>query len=114
MHLTVRTPKGYIQAISGLFISHECPGGLTPKEIEILTAFLFVMKSNLDVSIDVVIKTKVSSLTSHPAQVVTNYVKKLRDKKAITGENRLHPILRSYETVIKYKEQNNMQSGSNV
>lgn len=103
MILTLTTQRAYLQAISGMFASKQHPGGLTPKELDVLVTLLFVVgKEDL---ITKEVKEKVSSLTSHPIQVITNYVKRLRDKGAITKDNRLHKLIRASEVTIKYKEQ---------
>lgn len=103
MTLTVSTQKGYLQAISGMFSTKEQPGGLTPKEQEVLVAILFVIGSDGLVTKET--KAKTASLLNHPAQVITNYVKRLRDKGAITKDNKVHKLLQSGEVTIKYKKQ---------
>lgn len=100
MLVKANTLKGYLQGISGLFITRDNPGGLTPKELDMLTAFLFVLGEEKQTEIDASIKDKVSSLTNHPQQVITNYMKKLRDKGLFTTANRPHPIL--FETKIEF------------
>lgn len=100
MIIKANTLKGYLQGISGLFISKDNPGGLTPKELDMLTAFLFILSEEQKTEIDSDIKDKVSSLTNHPHQVITNYMKKLRDKGVFTTSNKPHPIL--FETKIEF------------
>lgn len=102
MNIKAQTLRGYIQGISGLFISKSNPGGLTPKELDILTAFLFVMDKP-EIAIDSEVKHKVASLINHPIQVITNYVKKLRDKGVIDSSNRLHSLLINREVKISYE-----------
>ncbi len=110
--INTRTLRGYLQGISGLFISKDNPGGLTPKELDILTAFMFVMKDDLTKPINAEHKAQVASLTNHPVQVITNYVKKLRDKKVLMSTNKLQPILKYRETTITFKseDKDNLQS----
>jgi hypothetical protein len=113
---TPKNLRGYLQGISGLFISPTNPGGLTPKEIDILTAFVFLLKSGDTKQVTTDIKATVANMFNYPPQVVTNYVKKLRDKKVLTLTNELHPLLYASEITIKYTEtkesENNLQSGS--
>lgn len=107
MVINTKTTKGYLQAISGVFISKEHPGGLTPKELDIITAFLFVMDDE-EGEITSEVKDKVSALFNHPRQVITNYVKKLRDKGVITRANKIHKLILSNETTIRQKEQDDV------
>lgn len=93
MLVKTKTLRGYLQGISGLFISKDNPGGLTPKELDMLTAFLFILSQDDKGEIDASVKEKVASLTNHPPQVITNYVKRLRDKNVFTLSNKPHPIL---------------------
>lgn len=101
--LRTRSRKGYLQATSGLFSTKEHPGGLTPKELDILAAILFVMEDEA-AEVDATTKGKVASLLNHPIQVITNYMKKLRDKGAITQDNRIHKLIQESEITICYKE----------
>jgi hypothetical protein len=106
MILTLSTQRGYLQAISGMFATKQHPGGLTPKEIDILVTILFVLDQE-SVGANIVtrlIKRQVSQLSNHPTQVVTNYMKRLRDKGALDKDNRLHKLIRTNEVTIKYKE----------
>lgn len=93
MLVKAQTLRGYLQGLSGLFISKSNPGGLTPKELDMLTAFVFILEQEGKTEIDALVKSKVSDLTNHPQQVITNYVKRLRDKGVFTSSNRPHPIL---------------------
>jgi hypothetical protein len=108
--IRTRSRKGYLQATSGLFSTKEHPGGLTPKELNVLAALLFVMEDE-SAEVDATTKAKVASLLNHPTQVITNYVKKLRDKGAITPSNKIHKIIQDGEITIKHKEdEDNLQS----
>lgn len=97
-----KTLRGYLQSISGLFISPVNPGGLTPKELDILTAFVFVLEQYNTKQITAESKERVADMMNYPLQVITNYVKKLRDKKVLTLNNELHPLLLEREITIKY------------
>lgn len=93
------TLRGYLQAISGLFISRDNPGGLTPKELDILTALIYIMREEETVSAKT--RKAVAQATGHPTQVVTNYMKKLRDKGVLSPDNKPVAVLR--ESVITFK-----------
>lgn len=101
--IKVQTLRGYLQALSGLFISKENPGGLTPKELDFLSALIFVGVEKGTLVVNAETKRMVASLINHPIQVVTNYIKKLRDKKVLTTANSLNPILLYGEITISYK-----------
>lgn len=113
---SLKTLRGYIKSISGLFISSYNPGGLTPKELDILTAFVFLIKEEDEKRITPSIKSKVAEMFNYPPQVITNYVKKLRDKRILSQTNELHPILYVNKITISFAEaektENNLQSGS--
>jgi hypothetical protein len=98
------TVRGYIQGVSGLFISKDNPSGLTPKEIDILTAIVFVLAEERSHVIIASTKEKVATLTNHPVQVITNYIKKLRDKRVLSQNNELHKLLREKVVFIEYEK----------
>jgi DNA-binding response OmpR family regulator len=98
------TLRGYLQGISGLFISPENPGGLTPKELDILAILIRVSKSKNTHQLSSDVKSKAAELTNHSKQVITNYIKRLRDKKVITADNTIHPLLREASITITYHE----------
>jgi hypothetical protein len=105
MTILASTIRGYLQAISGMFISPQNPHGLTPRELDIIMAIIFVLREEKKAIIDVSVKHKVAALTNHPLQVITNYIKKLRDKRVLDSDNKLHPILLTDEITIQ-KEDN--------
>lgn len=84
----------YVKAISGLF------NYLTPKEMDMLIAMLLVAEG--DPSTNRVFRKKVSQVTGHSGQVVTNYITRLRNKGAIV-DNKLHPVFFLNELTIKYQ-----------
>lgn len=110
-----KTLRGYLQGISGLFISPNNPNGLTPTELDVLTAVVFVLDEEAKTQVTAATRTKVAELTNYPRQVITNYIKKFRDKRVLDNDNRLHQILTEREISIKYTKteegKNNVQSG---
>jgi DNA-binding MarR family transcriptional regulator len=102
MRVVAKTLRGYLQGISGLFISPDNPNGLTPKELDVLTALVFLAGETQDRRITTEIKNKVAEMMNYPQQVVTNYVKKLRDKKVLSVKNELTLLLTANEVTIKY------------
>lgn len=108
MVIKAGTLRGYLQGISGLFISKDNPGGLTPKELDILTAIVFIMGKEKKTCINALIKHDVAILTGHPVQVITNYVKKLRDKQVLDQKNTLHRLLIDKHVILHYKDQDNV------
>lgn len=103
MKVACSTLRGYLQGVSGLFITKDNPGGLTPKELDILTALIFILEEESTVTITAEVKSQVASMTNHPIQVITNYVKKLRDKNVLTKNNTLHPVLKDTSVIIEYR-----------
>lgn len=89
--LTTKSHRGFIQALSGLFISKDNPTGLSPREMDILSMLLYVAKGEKKVNQR--IKEQISTLTGYNLQVVTNYVKKFRDKGVLSQKNEISPIL---------------------
>ena len=115
MTIKTQTQRGYLQAISGLFITKKNPGGLTPKELDFLAAIIFVGVDKETRAIGPEQKKHISALTNHPIQVVTNYIKKLRDKNVLTQDNKILPILLTDEITIQSQRksiQDHVQSGS--
>jgi hypothetical protein len=102
MNIQCRSLRGYLQSISGLFISQANPGGLTPKELDVLARLIFVLEEYKTDQIDAQVKAAVGAMMNYPVQVVTNYMKKLRDKKVLTKDNKIHPIVTSHETTIRF------------
>jgi hypothetical protein len=94
---------GFIQSLSGFFITKENPSGLTPKELFILTTLVFILKQRATVVISKTIKEELANLTNHNFQVTTNYINKLR-KKGVVLNNRIHPFLTKSKIVIEYGE----------
>ena len=98
-----KTLRGYLQGISGLFITPDNPQGLTPKELDILTVLIVSMNEQDVKVLNTDVRSRAGELTNHSKQVITNYIKRLRDKKAITKDNTLHPILRGIDVTISYE-----------
>ncbi len=103
-----KTLRGYLQGISGLFITPDNPQGLTPKELDILTVLVFSLNEKGETILTTDVRARAGELTNHSKQVITNYIKRLRDKKAITAYNTLHPILRGINVTISYESPDNV------
>ena len=88
--INIKTNRGFIQAVSGLFITKRNPTGLSPREIDVLTALIYYLKGERQVTTEV--KKDLSVLLEQPIQVVTNYLKKFRDKKILNEENVINSI----------------------
>ena len=89
--LKINTLRGYVQAISGVFITQDNPTGLSPREMDVLTALLFYADKNKSEYITTHIKKEASISLGHNMQVITNYLQKFRQKKVISTDNKLHP-----------------------
>jgi hypothetical protein len=101
MNILCKSLRGYLQAISGVYISQVNPGGLTPKELDVLARIVFVLEQEKTDQVNAKVKAEVANMMNYPLQVITNYVKKLRDKKVLTKNNELTPLLTQRETTIK-------------
>lgn len=98
--IVCNTLRGYLKAISGLFITKDNPAGFTPKELDMLELLIFLLDEEKSTTVTANIKRKMAEVSNHPLQVITNYIKKLRDKKALTPDNKLHRFLRTTELQI--------------
>ena len=96
-----KTLRGYLQGISGLFISPVNPGGLTPTELDVLTTIIFLLEQEQLDRVTTTVRSRVGEMMNYPPQVVTNYIKKLRDKKVLTANNEPHPLLKESEVTIQ-------------
>lgn len=94
---------GFVQSLSGFFITKENPAGLTPKELSILTALVFLAKQRHSSTVNKVMKEQLADLTNHNLQVTTNYVNKLR-KKGVIVQDKLHPLFFKDRIIIEYGE----------
>lgn len=100
LEATCTSMRGYLQAISGVFISPENPGGFTPKELDVLAALVFVMKQKNESVISTHTRQSVAAMMNHPVQVITNYINVLKAKKAIDKDNKLSMLILSSRLVI--------------
>ena len=84
----------YIASISGLFITPNNPGGLTKKEMIMITVLIRQMEL-LGVN---VITQSVRERTMDVLQIdkryLYNMISNLRNKKVITNDDTLHPFLK--------------------
>jgi len=103
MVVQVKSYRGFVQALSGLFISKENPNGLSPRELDVLAVLLYVIGDSPSVNAEV--KEKVEAIIKQPSQVVTNYMKKFRDKGVLNKENVLSPIFKHKEIkIVRYED----------
>jgi len=94
---------GFVQCLSGLFITKQNPAGLTPKEMHILSILIFTLKQKNTQTISKAIKEELANLTNHTFQVTTNYVNKLK-KKGVIVNDRIHPVFSNQKIIIEYGE----------
>lgn len=93
--IKVKTLRGYIQGISGVFITPRNPHGLSPKEIDILSALIYTMREQQTDYVLTSTRKQVAVMMDISHQVVTNYLKKFRSKQLLTEDNKLHPLLKT-------------------
>jgi hypothetical protein len=99
-----KSPGGFVRCLSGLFITKDNPGGLTPAELTVTAALFAILKSkNLEI-IDKDVRLELANLNNFSFQVAVNYVNKLKSKGVVTADNRLHPIFFKEKITIEWKE----------
>lgn len=94
-----KTLRGYINSISGLFMTRSNPQGLTPAECTLLSALRSILPEGTDITKQV--KVEVANMTNNKVQVVTNYITKFM-KKGVVVNKRLHPVFYKDQIIIKY------------
>jgi DNA-binding MarR family transcriptional regulator len=100
MNVEVKTIKNFVQAISGLFTSDLNPNGLTKVEIDLVSLIL----SEYPVQVlDREARIELANKMNLKLQVVVNYINKLKKKKVIGSNDRLHPAFRENEISIVWK-----------
>ena len=98
LKLNLSSPRAYVQAVSGLFISPNHPNGLTSKEMNVLSCLIeysthgIVTQEAREKSIDKLKFTK---------QNFYNAMSTLKSKQAIKGES-LHSIFTSDNLMLSY------------
>lgn len=93
-----KTLAGHICALSGLFITSTNPSGLTPKELQFITAIATF--TNNEITKD--IKIQLANQFNYNLQVTVNYINKLKRKGVITKDDKLHPIFSKTKIIIEY------------
>jgi hypothetical protein len=94
-----KTLRGYINCLSGLFMTKSNPQGLTPTECALLSVLLSVLPEGKE--IDKPIKIEVANMTNNKVQVVTNYITKFM-KKGVVVDRKLHPVFYKDQITITY------------
>lgn len=88
LKLNLRTPRAYVQAVSGLFISPKNPNGLTPKEMDVLACLMEYSRHGV---ITHSARTKSMEKLKFKDQNFYNAMSSLKTKRAVDGEE-LHPV----------------------
>jgi hypothetical protein len=89
MVIKAKTPGQWVRLLSGAFRTEKHPGGLTPKECTVLALLVhsYVKTGSLPD------KVLVAALLNQPIQVVTNYINKLKKKKALLEDGKPAALL---------------------
>ena len=95
--IKLNTLGALVRSLSGFFITGENPNGISPKEMKVITCFLFILKQNNTDTITREIKIAVANELNQSFQVTVNYLTKLRTK-GIVVNNKFHPYF--YKTKI--------------
>lgn len=96
--LTITSPRAYVKAVSGLFISPKYPMGLTIKEIDILAR---LMEHSPQGALTQKVRNKVMEDLNFTPQNFWNTMTSLRKKKAISRDE-LHKIFTAKTIKIHY------------
>jgi hypothetical protein len=99
-----KSPGGFVRCLSGLFITKDNPGGLTPTELTITAAIYSILKTRKTFEIDKEVKLELANLNNSTFQVAVNYINKLKTKGVVTKDNRLHPVFYKKQITIEWKE----------
>lgn len=82
-------PPSFVRSLAGLFISKDNPHGITPKEFKVLDLlYSIVGKEKITNKHKEIISIKLNQ----GFQVTVNYVNKLKRKRVITKDGRLHSL----------------------
>ena len=98
LKLTINSPRAYVTAVSGLFISPKHPMGLTIKEQDIIAA---IMDHSPEGFISEKVRAKVMEDLDFTRQNFYNTMTKLRAKKAISRDE-LHKIFTTKSITINH------------
>ena len=88
LKLTLRSPRDYVVAISGLFVNKRHPQGLTLKEIDVVASLITHSKQGI---ITTSARKKVMEELKLEPQNFYNTMSSLKSKQAIDGEE-LHKL----------------------
>lgn len=99
-----KTLHGFVQGLSGMFVTKDNPGGLTPKELKMLSIMVFICKQKNVKTITREVREGMVEITAHSAQVITNYINKFKKKGAITDDGKISSVLFGNRVTILYEE----------
>lgn len=96
-----KTLGGFVRILSGFFITKDNLNGLTANDIQFICKVLQTLKDSNEELITKQVKINLAELSNTKLQVIMNYVNRLKKKKVITEDDRLHSIF--YKTKIEIK-----------
>lgn len=86
--IEIKSWRGHAQALSGLFINQDNPTGISPRELDFLAILLYALRGGKR-EVTPAVKSELVILTEQTPQIVTNYIKKFRDKGILDKKNML-------------------------
>lgn len=92
----------FIRSLSGLFITKNNPGGITPKECTILAALLHILSQKESNVVTKEVKEELANMTNHSMQVITNYINKFKKKGVLLKDSTPHSILTQDKITIEW------------
>jgi len=98
LKLTIKSPVGYVRAVSGLFITKANPSGLTAKEIEIVAKLMEYSSSGI---ITFPARKKTMDDLELKTQNFYNAMTVLKKKGVVVNEE-LHRIFTSKNLTVHY------------
>ena len=98
LKLTIKSPAGYVRAVSGLFITKEYPSGLTIREMQIIASLINHSKSGV---LTFASRKKTMDELEIKSQHFYNAMVVLK-RKGVLVEDELHRIFTSSNLTINY------------
>jgi DNA-binding MarR family transcriptional regulator len=102
LKLTLKSPRDYVVAISGLFVNSRYPNGLTLKEIEIIAALMQHSRQGI---ITTTVRRKIMKELDLKPQAFYNTMSSLKLKQVIDGEE-LHRLFTNTDISLHYANSN--------